>query len=333
MRFDSTQVPRHMRLRKFEEFVRGGRMQLLNRVSFRPLDSQNPNVNIDEHLFGQGAYLSFLRSSGLVVSLDAGGPDARNNAVTASILKKGDAEVRTRTGQFKIGAGDIYLNATAEYQTTFSDNEVVRMVFPSGSMKEVFRRSGEFVVIRDHEPASQLLKAAIYGMEDALRGNEPASIKLLSRIAVGLASAVIEDNIFRSAGSGYEIVRERAREYIHDNIGRPDLSVVEIAAYAGTSRATLYRVFESLGGVREYISFVRLELAKSMMGGGSPDRGAIANIAYACGFSSPSQFGKSFKNRFGISPTQFAGIGETDEVSRIWRGGANLNSHRVSGSR
>ena len=63
-------------------------MQLLNRVSFRPLDSQNPNVNIDEHLFGQGAYLSFLRSSGLEVSLDAGGPDARNNAVTASILKK-----------------------------------------------------------------------------------------------------------------------------------------------------------------------------------------------------------------------------------------------------
>lgn len=322
-----------MRLRKFEEFVRGGRMQLLNRVSFRPLDSQNPNVNIDEHLFGQGAYLSFLRSSGLVVSLDAGGPDARNDAVTASILTKGDAEVRTRTGQFKLSAGDIYLNATAEYQTTFSDNEVVRMVFPSGSMKEVFRRSGEFVVIRDHEPASQLLKAAIYGMEDALRGNEPASVKLLSRIAVGLASAVIEDNIFRSAGSGYEIVRERAREYIHDNIGRPDLSIVEIAAYAGTSRATLYRVFESLGGVREYISFVRLELAKSMMGGGSPDRGAIANIAYACGFSSPGQFGKSFKKRFGISPTQFAGIGETDEVSRIWQGGANLNSPRAPGSR
>ena len=122
-----------------------------------------------------------------------------------------------------------------------------------------------------------------------------------------MVSHVIEDSINRSAISGYDILRERAREYIHDNLERPDLNVAEIAAHTGASRATLYRAFESLGGVREYISFARLEQAKSMIGAGLPDRGGISNIAYACGFSTPDQLGKSFKKRFGVSPTQFTG--------------------------
>ena len=159
--------------------------------------------------------------------------------------------------------------------------------------------------MRDHEPVWHVLKATIFSLDAALENYQPDTVRATSNLAARVASKVMEENIFRSAVSGYDIVRERAREYIHDNIASPTLTVGEIAAYVGASRATLYRAFDGLGGVRGYITFVRQERAKSLIGYGTPDRGGITNIAYAYGFSSPSKMGKAFKRRYGVSPAQF----------------------------
>ena len=304
-RFDTRRFPMADRLSKLEEHLSGGQLPLLSGISVKPLSSQNENIHIQERLFGHGAYLSFVKSSGGVVTFDRRGLDARNDTVTVTLLTRGRAEARTGRDQFTLAAGDIYINASTSVQTTFSDNEAVRLIFPAGPKKELFRRTGEFVVIRDYDPVWHLLKSTISGLEAALRADGASSVNLLSRMAVDLASTVVEENIFRSAVTGNDVIRELAREYIHDNIASPNLKVDDIAASVGASRASLYRAFESLGGVREYINFVRLERAKSMIGVGTPDRRGIANIAFACGFTSPGQMGKAFKRRYGISPTQF----------------------------
>lgn len=314
--FDSIRLPPPMRLRGYQTYIAGGYGSVTRdrpgsptkAPSLTPLNGDNPNVHIVERLSGASSYLSFVESSGFTVTTNNHpGLDKRSDAVTVCLLRKGNAEITTGQERLDLRAGDIYINVTTNFRTTFGETDVARLIFPSVSLKPLLRRSGEFVVIRDHEPVSLVLKAALEGLEEDLRSRGPASNSPLERIAVSLVSHVIEDSINRSAISGYDILRERAREYIHDNLERPDLNVAEIAAYTGASRATLYRAFESLGGVREYISFARLEQAKSMIGAGPPDRGGISNIAYACGFSTPDQLGKSFKKRFGVSPTQFTG--------------------------
>lgn len=314
--FDSIRLPPPLRLRGYQDYIAGGYGSVTRDRPGSPtgaplltaLNGDNPNVHIVERLSGASSYLSFVESSGFqVTTSNHPGLDKRSDAVTVCLLRKGNAEIATGQERFDLRAGDIYINVTTNFRTTFDETDVVRLIFPSAPLKPLIRRSGEFVIIRDHDPVSRVLKAALIGLEADLRRKGVASNGPLERIAISVVSQVIEDKVYRSAISGYDILRERAREYIHDNIERPDLNVDEIATYTGASRATLYRAFESLGGVRGYISFVRLEQAKSMIGAGSTDRGDISNIAYACGFSSPEQLGKSFKKRFGVSPSQYTG--------------------------
>lgn len=244
-------------------------------------------------------------SSGYVSTAGERKLDARTGIIAVGVVRSGSAEVRTEQDRLKLNDGDIYINATSNYETTFAESEVARLIFPAGPVKELFRRSGEFIVFRNNQPVTEILKATISGFEKALREGEMAEVNYMSRLTVDLSSRIVEEQILRSARSGYEIIRERAREYIHDNFASPDLQIGDIAAYVGTSRSTLYRSFEGIGGVREYILSIRLEKAKLMIGYGEPERGGLSKIAFACGFGSVGQLSAAFKSRFGVTPTRY----------------------------
>ncbi len=329
--FDARLFPRKTRLVSFEEHVRGSPRKLKKRLSYRELGAGNENINIDRRMSAHHCYLTSLQSSGYTVTIeDVPALDARFDAVSVAWVISGNAEAMTLHDRFKLATGDMYLHATSNFETTFGETDVVRLVFPAGPLKELFRRSGEFVVVRDHDPVSKVLKASISGLENAVK-QDPGSVKVMSSLAVQVASRVLEDHIHRSAISGHDIVRERAREYIHDNIASPNLGVSEIAAYVGASRATLYRTFESLGGIRHYITLVRVEMARSILGAGQPDRNGIAQVAFACGFSSSNQMIRAFKHHLGVSPTAF---GSDTEISATMLGGGgetvNVNSRPIA---
>ena len=283
-------------------------MHLMSAAMFRELNGDNPNVFRQERLYGKGVCLSILNSSGFVSTAGERKRDARLGTVTVGLLKSGSAEVRTGQDHFKLKDGDIYINATSNFETTFGESAVTRLIFPAGPIKELFHRSGEFVVFRKNRPVTEILSATISGFEKALRESEMAEVNQMSRLAIDLTSRIIEEQVLWSARSGYEIIRERAREYIHDNFASPSLQIGDIAAYVGTSRSTLYRSFEGIGGVREYIMSVRLEAAKLLIGRGTPERSALSNIALACGFDTAGRLRVAFKSRFGVSPTLYENV-------------------------
>lgn len=303
-KFDSRHFPRERRLQEFSDRHNPGSLKINKTLSFDPLNASNDNVNIVELLTGAGCLLMFQDSSGYTITpSNRGGLDARFDIVVVTLVKNGEAEVNNPQGHHKLCAGDIYIHATSDFKTTIGESELVRLAFPSNALKELFRKTGEFVVLQEGDPASTILGTAIVELESALRGGGESG-RLLSKIAVDFASDILEENILNNAVSGYDILRERAREYIHDNITVATLNPTEVAAYVGTSRSTLYRAFQGLGGVQEYINFVRLEHAKGLLGRGAPDRGGVVEVAFQCGYASSQQFAKSFKRRFGISPTQ-----------------------------
>jgi AraC-like DNA-binding protein len=101
--------------------------------------------------------------------------------------------------------------------------------------------------------------------------------------------------------------------YIDSHLEDPSLSPATIAATFGLSRATLYRLFDSLGGVADYIRRRRLITAALRLA--SPEHRAkrVAQIALACGFASESNFSRSFTRQFGISPSE-----ARSRADRIW---------------
>jgi len=96
----------------------------------------------------------------------------------------------------------------------------------------------------------------------------------------------------------------RVSAYIDSNLDDTEMSPATIAAEFGMSRATLYRLFESFGGVADYIRRRRLIAAALRLA--SPEHRAkrVAQIALACGFTNETTFGRNFMQQFGISPSE-----------------------------
>lgn len=100
-----------------------------------------------------------------------------------------------------------------------------------------------------------------------------------------------------------EFIR-RAVAVVEANMSNSALDIDTLCVEMGMSRSSLYRKFADITGQKptEFVRAIRLRRAAEMIKAG--DR-AISEIAYMCGFSSPSYFNRRFKEMFGVSPTEY----------------------------
>lgn len=107
-----------------------------------------------------------------------------------------------------------------------------------------------------------------------------------------------------------EDVRVHARDalfrqicrFIEQNLEDPDLSTDMILHKHGVSRATLYRMFEPLGGVRNYVTHRRAASALFFISNSHGRRGFVQAACERWGFSSPANFNRTIQRLFGNSP-------------------------------
>lgn len=95
---------------------------------------------------------------------------------------------------------------------------------------------------------------------------------------------------------------ETVRQLIEANIGRQDFSVQDIAQATGISRAGLYRLFESSGGVNRFIQLCRLQQLRDRLDHRGFDHLSLAELAPMFGFADESHASRLFKQIFGIAP-------------------------------
>jgi AraC-like DNA-binding protein len=93
------------------------------------------------------------------------------------------------------------------------------------------------------------------------------------------------------------------RRYIEANLHEPDLSPESVLLASQLSRPTLYRLFESEGGLATYIRNRRLSQAADELRR-YPNK-AVIEIAYGLGFNSASDFNRAFRRAFDMSPLDF----------------------------
>jgi AraC family transcriptional regulator len=96
----------------------------------------------------------------------------------------------------------------------------------------------------------------------------------------------------------------RAIDYIRGRLHAP-LRLRSIARAARLSPFHFHRVFQALVGATpaDFVKRLRLEKAVGLMAGPRP--ASLTAIALACGFSSSSDFSRSFKQHFGVAPRAF----------------------------
>lgn len=96
----------------------------------------------------------------------------------------------------------------------------------------------------------------------------------------------------------------RAIDYIVRNLARP-LRLEDVSRAAYFSPFHFHRVFKSLLGetLNQFVKRQRLERALYLMSH-APGR-SLTDVALDCGFSSSSDFSRSFKQRYGVPPSVF----------------------------
>ena len=107
------------------------------------------------------------------------------------------------------------------------------------------------------------------------------------------------------------------RQFIEANLHELDLGPDFICRQLGISRAKLYRVFEPMDGVSHYILQRRLTLAQQLIANPANAHHRIGAIAARCGFANISVFNRSFRQSYGMSPTELLRASESAEPADV----------------
>jgi AraC-like DNA-binding protein len=95
--------------------------------------------------------------------------------------------------------------------------------------------------------------------------------------------------------------------FIDNNLNARNLSPTSLARTFGLSRASLYRLFEPVGGVASYIRSRRLERVRDAIKEPGLMNRRIAPVAYGSGFKSIASFNRAYRQAFGETPRQSRG--------------------------
>ena len=98
---------------------------------------------------------------------------------------------------------------------------------------------------------------------------------------------------------------QKIKEVIEARLDDEQFNVVDLGQQIGMSRSQLHRKLSALTGFspNEVIRNMRLERAKQLI---EQKAGTVSEVAYLCGFSSPTYFIKCFREYFGSTPGQIS---------------------------
>lgn len=104
--------------------------------------------------------------------------------------------------------------------------------------------------------------------------------------------------------SNDEILMGKVMKTINEHLTDPALNVEMLAANVGMSRVHMHRKLKELTNqsARDFIRNIRLKQAATLL---REKNLSISEVAYATGFSNLSHFSNSFREFYGISPTEY----------------------------
>jgi AraC-like DNA-binding protein len=135
-----------------------------------------------------------------------------------------------------------------------------------------------------------------------------ASDALLARLGnqcLDLMDVLINGHNDPASDSASAATALRAKQLIARHIGDPSLSVARIAAQLNMSASSLTRTLRAQGlSPMRYAWSLRLEHAARLLA--DAPRGSIGEVAFQCGFANAAHFSRAFKERFGMTPRDYA---------------------------
>jgi AraC-like DNA-binding protein len=157
-------------------------------------------------------------------------------------------------------------------------------------------------------PQARLLAEFIVSLASQPGGWRGADARHIEQAALSLFAACLSDRDGKQARlsepAQAALDRAKATAFIDRELFSARLTVDRISSMTDISRSTLYRLFDSDGGVATYIRERRLDgLLRDLLDAGNRAK-PIAPIAEARGFHCLSTLNRAFRRRFGCTPQE-----------------------------
>lgn len=207
--------------------------------------------------------------------------------------------------------GNIYaVNLSRSIEAQSTDADVVQLVFPRQVMlNELPHLADARGALFDPNSASaRVFCDHLLSLRSHLAtATEDEGARIVEG-TLGLLDALVRHNDIQSDAARNATLGAICR-HIDRNLRDPELDVAALCAKFRCSRATLYRLFQPMGGVREHIQRRRLAACFKAISTPAQAHRKIFDIALDYGFVSASHFSTLFRAHFNMTPREAREIG------------------------
>ncbi len=154
---------------------------------------------------------------------------------------------------------------------------------------------------------NDLLRSVAFEAESLNVTEQYTLTQSLLELTSALARAIIKPEDLKNQPKQTDLLN-RIFSYIEEHYMDSDLSPDKIASENGISTRYLHSLFQESGTtVLKWVWEQRLKAARNDLLDPGQSKSRISEIAFRRGFNDSAHFSRSFRNRFGISPTELRG--------------------------
>ncbi|MFJ8159300.1 helix-turn-helix domain-containing protein [Streptomyces sp. NPDC096136] len=260
--------------------------------------------------------LSPLRSRRTASMIRRGDPEEYQLA----LLRKGATSLSQHRSECTIGAGDLMLWDTSRpsdnrMHATGGEAQATILMLPRDILPLRTRRLDQVLARRipGDRGMAAILASFMTSLEDHGAECTPEELRRLSRTAVELAAACLAQEVDAEGLLPAEVraqgLVQRIHAFIEHNLGDPELDPAAVADHHHISVRTLHQLFHGQGeGVHARIRRRRLEQSRADLADPALRGRPVGAIAARWGFSGPVVFSRSFREAYGVSPTEFRAL-------------------------
>ena len=212
-------------------------------------------------------------------------------------------------GHVSAEAGDICILDLAQLpDSQIGAPSTLSMAVPRQVLeKAIGSRNLHGTVLKSHGAMTPLIAAVVCGLRSLPTPLSRMQATAAQEALLTLLSAALKDEAPDEVADATPLgtgLRQRIVEFITRNVHVLELSPESLCRRFNVSRAHLYRAFAGDGGVAKVLRDIRLDAAYRELTGAVRPLRSITEIAYSLGFSSGNQLLRSFRARFGMTPSQ-----------------------------
>ena len=296
LRLDGSKLPPDQRLAAFAQLASG--------YSVQPAEGQEFQVDARAWPLGNLLFtttqISAVRVERTLAHIRA---DGRDN-YSFVLLDRGSWTSQTEGDFLQVASGQIcVMDFTRTWINEGADQENLMLVVPRALVDQIAPDAPPLHGRMMTGASGRMLAEHMFALARHLQEMTMDDVPPVERATTSLLSAALgalpQDDNKPFSRQGRD-VESRVLAHIERGLTDPGLSVESICRDAAVSRATLYRAFQSSGGIAAYIQQRRLEAAHARISADS--EGSIAESADLYCFSSPAHFSTAFRRHFGYTP-------------------------------